>query len=227
MNDKRIGMFGGTFDPIHRGHIKSAVEFYKRAELSKMYVIPTGIPPHKKRLVTPSTHRLSMAHLAFDKYKNDGLDIEVSDIETSAEGKSFTILTVNELILRNKCDRIYVYTGTDMFCCLEKWYMADELFRKCVFCVFPRENDVQSMEMICRFSERYKELYDARCMVMDIPALEMSSTDIRDAVTSAVANTDADGENPYNKVFNMLTKYYLTDEVAKYIIDNRLYFDRP
>ncbi len=221
MNEKlRIGMFGGTFDPIHKGHIRAALEFYKAADLSKMYVIPTGIPPHKKRLVTDSCHRLEMARLAFEDCDKRVYNIEISDIETSKEGKSYTFLTVSELAKRNKCDRIYVYTGTDMFCCLEKWFNAQELFRLCVFCVCPRDRGEMSVILEC--DQRYKKLYDAKSVVMNVPPLEMSSTEIRELVGEQ--SGQCDGEADTNKIFNMLTKSYLTEKVAKYIIDNELYF---
>ena len=210
----RIGMFGGTFDPIHKGHINAAEEFYRRAELDKMYVIPTGVPPHKQRTVTPSFHRMNMARLAFGDFAEKGMNVEVTDMEIVREGKSYTYLTVEELEKRNKCGRIYVYTGTDMFCTLEEWKNPEELFRLCVFAAAPR--DEGDAEKLRTYAERYEKMYGAKCLVMDFAPVEMSSTEIRRFLSEYRTS-----DRP--KTEDLLTNSYLTAPVAKYIIDNGLY----
>lgn len=210
----RVGLFGGTFDPIHKGHINAAREFYRRAKLDKLYVVPTGIPPHKQRFVTPAHHRMNMVNLAFADSEKHGMNVEVSDMEIVREGKSYTYLTVEELEKRNKCGRIYVYTGTDMFCTLEEWKNPAELFALCVFAAAPRdEGDALKLRS---FAERYEKLYGAECMVMDFIPVEMSSTEIRDFLTKH-------RNGNYDETETLLTNIYLTAPVAKYIIDNGLY----
>lgn len=203
-----IGFFGGSFDPPHIGHIKSAESFIKEAKLSKLYIIPTYVSPFKKDKtdVTDSFHRLEMCKLAFSCLKTDKTDIIISDIETSRKGTSYTIDTVNALCSLHQNDSLFMYVGTDMFVSLEKWKNSEEIFRKCT--VFTKARYSQDFQTLTEKAEYYAEKYNAKLVISKDNELVCSSTDIRTHLAE-------------NNILNL--QNLLTDDVLRYIIENKLY----
>ena len=109
---KRIAMFGGTFNPIHNAHINLALAFIKKLKLDKLLLIPTGVPPHKTDLdIIYGEHRLNMCRLAVQDYKK----IEVSDIEVKRGGKSYTADTLRQLKEIYPDSEFFVIMGADMY----------------------------------------------------------------------------------------------------------------
>ena len=101
----KLGILGGTFDPVHISHIYMAQECIYLLNLDKLLVIPNGDPPHKDNKVTSSKHRLKMAQLAFlNKNK-----IEVSKMEIDSEEISYTYLTLSKLKNQFKNDELYLF----------------------------------------------------------------------------------------------------------------------
>ena len=122
----RIGIYGGTFAPVHKGHVAAAEAFFRQMELDLLYVIPAGIPPHKQIDASDDPiHRLRMCELAFDGMKN----VIVSDMEIRREGKSFTVDTLRALSAEDR--RLFLLMGTDMMLTLDSWREPDEIFRLC------------------------------------------------------------------------------------------------
>ena len=134
----RIGIFGGTFNPVHMGHINASLEFYKRASLSRVFVIPDRIPPHKEGLVVSGEHRMNMLSLAYGEMKDK--DIVISDVELLREGRSYTYHTLSYFKENFPDDEIYLYVGSDMYYTLPDWYRGEELFSMCTFAVAPRRD---------------------------------------------------------------------------------------
>jgi len=121
----RLGIYGGTFAPIHNAHIRVAKAFYNEFLLDKLMIIPAGIPPHKQIAKDDSPEkRLRMCQLAFEGCKG----FEISDIELKREGKSYTVMTLREL--KNEETDIYMLCGTDMILSFDQWFCFDEIFRK-------------------------------------------------------------------------------------------------
>ena len=134
----KIAMFGGSFDPIHNGHVSLAHAFVDTLCLEKVLIIPTHYPPHKqkKTTVTPQ-QRLDMCRLAFE-----GEELfEVSDIEIKREGKSYTYMTLEELSIIYPDDELYLITGADMFMTIDQWKEPEIIFRHAVICGVPRDDD--------------------------------------------------------------------------------------
>lgn len=198
----KTGVYGGTFNPIHRGHVHILGEFIKRLGLQKVLLIPDGTPPHKiaSGLASPGD-RLEMCRLA-----SLGLGVvEVSPMELERPGKSFTSDTLTELHRLYPEDELCFLMGEDMFLTVDRWHEAGTIFRLAVLCASPRSP--QGLE---RLMEKQSELeaMGARCRVEDIPFLDISSTRVRELCG---AGEDISGLVP--------------DEVARYIEDRRIYKD--
>ena len=196
----RTGVYGGTFNPIHRGHVHILREFIKRLDLRRVLLIPDGTPPHKRAEdLAPPEDRVEMCRRAVQE-----LDIvEISQMELARPGKSFTSDTLTELHGLYPRDELYFLMGEDMFLTVDKWHDAPTIFRLAVLCASPR-----SPEGYKRLLEKEKELIGlgARCRVVDIPFLDASSTRVREL---ARAGRDISGLVP--------------EEVAGYISGNRIY----
>ena len=115
----RIGIYGGAFNPVHKGHIKLAEEVKTKALLDKIIIMPSGQSPHKSSSsLVESEHRLEMCRLAFE-----GEDYIISDLEIKRQGKSYTVDTVTELKKIYPDDEFYLIMGSDMLLCFHKWYL--------------------------------------------------------------------------------------------------------
>jgi len=138
-----IGLFGGTFDPVHRGHVALARAAMERCKLHRVYFVPANIPPHKqKQPVAPFVHRFAMLTLATANEKA----FVPSLLEAPDEGESrkkdrpnYTIDTVRRLkqSLKNS-DLLFLLIGMDAFAEITKWHHAESLFRECEFIVAGR-----------------------------------------------------------------------------------------
>ena len=146
----RTGVYGGTFNPIHRGHVHILREFIKRLDLQRVLLIPDGTPPHKRAEdLAPPEDRVEMCRLAVKE-----LDIvEISQMELARPGKSFTSDTLTELHGLYPRDELYFLMGEDMFLTVDKWHDAPTIFRLAVLCASPR-----SPEGYKRLLEKEKEL---------------------------------------------------------------------
>src|SRR6516162_4349506 len=137
-----IGLFGGTFDPIHRGHLKVARAAADRFRLGQVWFVPADIPPHKQELpITSYFHRYSMVALALaDEPDFLASLLEAPNPEAHMERRpSYTIDTIRQVKagLRNR-DRLLFLIGIDAFRDIAKWHKADELLRECDFVVAAR-----------------------------------------------------------------------------------------
>src|SRR5271165_1117938 len=137
-----IALFGGTFDPIHRGHLKVARAAAERFKLKEVWFVPANIPPHKQRTpITSYFHRYSMVALALaDEHDFLPSLLEAPEPEAHMEAHpSYSIDTVRKVKegLR-RGDRLYFLIGMDAFRDIAKWYKAEELLRECDFIVAAR-----------------------------------------------------------------------------------------
>lgn len=177
----RIGIYGGTFAPVHKGHVAAAEAFFRQMELDLLYVIPAGIPPHKQIDASDDPiHRLRMCELAFDGMKN----VIVSDMEIRRAGKSFTVDTLRALSAEDR--RLFLLMGTDMMLTLDAWREPEEIFRLCYPIYIRRENDPVLEGQIVAKNKSYLEKYGkiARRLMADV--IELSSTEIRDRVKNGL-----------------------------------------
>ena len=170
----KIGIFGGTFNPVHKGHERTAVEFYGKYGLDKLMVIPSNIPPHKQvdARVT-AIQRFEMCRVCFGKYS---CNICVSDIEIRKHGVSYTYDTLADIRKSYTDGKIYFLVGSDMFLCLESWYKYQELLKLCAFVVaFRNERDKRE---VLEFREKFMEA-GAEVELLENEPFEISSTELR------------------------------------------------
>lgn len=202
-----IGLYGGSFDPVHIGHIHAAKTFCKECALDILYVVPAKVSPFKtnnKKHVTDND-RLNMTKLAFDNLsKGISTNIIVSDIEIARQGTSYTIDTLCNLKDMHKDDNIFMLVGSDMFITLGKWKNFNDIFSMCTIFTLSRDKDGQ--KNIREYSNLFKDKYNAKIIISDAKEVVASSSDIRKELSKN------------NNEYNLLTK-----EVENYIKENNLY----
>ena len=173
----RVGIYGGTFSPVHNGHVAAARAFMEQMWLDILYVIPTGVTPHKDmKGDATASDRLEMCRLAFGGMEG----VIVSDLEMRREGKSYTVDTLRELY--DPDGRLFLLMGTDMLMTLDKWREPDEIFRLCYPVYVRRETDGELDAPIVEKIKSYQEKYGKVVRRIVPPAIELSSTDVRAAV---------------------------------------------
>ena len=174
----KLGIYGGTFAPVHKGHVRAAECFAEECGLDKLMIIPAGLPPHKKIDADDRPEqRLEMCRLAFSHIKN----VEISDMELRRSGKSYTVMTVRELFAEGR--ELFLLCGTDMMLTFDRWYCFDEIMAKCTLVYIRREDDPEIGKELERKIKLYRERYSARIVGLNIPALELSSTEVRAAIS--------------------------------------------
>ena len=173
----RVGIYGGTFSPVHNGHVAAARAFMEQMWLDILYIIPTGVTPHKIMKGDASARdRLEMCRLAFAGMEG----VIVSDLEMRREGKSYTVDTLRELY--DPDGRLFLLMGTDMLLTLDKWREPEEIFRLCYPVYIRREEDGALDAAIVEKIKSYQEKYGKVVRRIVAPAIEISSTDVRAAV---------------------------------------------
>jgi len=174
----KIGIFGGTFNPPHLGHLKGAQAAMDALGIERLYVVPASVPPHKALPEgTPSPkRRYRMAQLLFA----GDLRIRVLDLEIRREGSSYTVDTVEEISRRDPGERIYLFMGTDMFLSLETWHRAEALLGLICPVVFARAEGQE--QEIAAYAAVLKEKYGVESVLIDYALLETSSTSLREAL---------------------------------------------
>ena len=203
---KKVGIFGGTFNPVHAGHVKAALGFIEAAGLDRLLVIPDKIPPHK--IIVGEDHpeiRFHMTKLAFDEVNTEG-KIIVSDMEIRREGKSFSYYTMKELTEAG-VGELYLYCGTDMLLTFDKWFRFEDILSMCTLAYAGREAQTDSLRDEVEQKIKFlRETYGARILVIPLDPLETSSSEVRDMI--------AKGED---------ASHLLPSVVYEYIKENKLY----
>ena len=137
----KIGIYGGSFNPPHLGHMAAAESAAKYLKLDMLLLIPAGIPPHKALSADDpgKAHRLAMTRLMGEQIGQDtGIRVEVSDMEITREGKSYTADTLRALRAQYPDDELWLLMGTDMFLTFQYWYRPEEILRYAGICAFGR-----------------------------------------------------------------------------------------
>lgn len=197
----KYGIMGGTFDPIHYGHLVIANEVMFEFSLNRIYFIPTGQPPHKSSDgITSPEHRYMMTQLATMSHPC----FDVSDYEVTKKGPSYTIETIRYLKKNYPDVEWYFIAGADTILDLSTWKDPEELFKICAFIAVNRPG--YGKDLLDRQIHQAKQKYGAEIHVVNAPLLKISSTDIR-----------------FRLMTNKPIKYLLPETVEAYIRKNGLY----
>lgn len=177
----RIGVFGGTFDPPHRGHTEIAGHILDSGLVDKVLFVPAYTPPHKTdKPVTDAVHRMEMLKLALEKHPQ----FDISDIEYVREkSPSYTFDTMMELEKIMLQDKLLLLIGSDSLRQLHTWHKPRELVKKWELIVYPRNGETATLEELENFWT--KEEADALLRnVIKMPFIEISSTEIRKRIAN-------------------------------------------
>ncbi|NWG06709.1 MAG: nicotinate (nicotinamide) nucleotide adenylyltransferase [Chloroflexi bacterium] len=196
----RIGLFGGTFDPPHLGHLILASEAQSQLELTRLLWVLTPDPPHKQdQVITSVEHRLAMVKLAIQ----DDPGFELSRVELDRPGPHFTLDTIRIVAEQNPGAEIVPIIGGDSLRDLPKWHEPKEILYACHWVgVMRRPSDAANLEAL----ERELPGISSKVHYVDAPLLEIASRDIRNRI--------AHGES---------VRYYLPSAVYEYIEEHHLY----
>lgn len=173
---KRVAIFGGTFNPIHNGHLYLIRAFAELLDVDHVLLMIANQPPHK---ATPNL--LSNAHrfaMASELQKDESL-VQPCDFELRRGGKSYTYRTLRELCHRNRDTEYYFLTGADMFLTIQNWRRPREIFHRAVICTSPR--GAQDYAQL-KAHEPILQAMGARTVVADIVPPPISSTQVRQCV---------------------------------------------
>ena len=219
----RLGLFGGTFDPIHIGHLRAALEVKQGFALDQIFIIPAALPPHKKgHQVADAADRLKMVELGVRDYPG----FSVSDIELQRSGPSYSIDTINHFKNSSNQDaEIFFISGLDAFLEIDTWKSYKELLRQIAFIVIARPifdcSDASSrwkrLEDFIKekISADYEFSEPSACFIhsgakpiytFDVTSLDISSTRIRELVKTGQPIT-----------------YLVPESVEKYVKSRGLY----
>ena len=197
----KTGVFGGTFNPVHKGHIMLAEYCMDSVGLDRIIMIPTAVPPHKiSNNLASESDRLNMCKLACRGKEN----FFVSDIEIKRQGKSYTYETLTQLKEIYPDDHLYTIMGADMFMTLDRWKNPEIIFEKSSIITIPR--DEENKHELENFYNKVLKAMGASSVILPNPVMSVSSTFIRENLDN------------FNLISDMLDK-----GVYDYIIKNNLY----
>lgn len=209
---KPIGILGGTFDPVHNGHIRMAIECYERLGLEEVRLIPLHAPPHRHEPAASPEQRYKMLELATENLEG----LTVDDCELNKGGISYTIDTVHMIRKKFNGTSLCLLMGADAFNSMHTWYQWKDLLNVVHIVIAERPGNVTKPDnpelqdlLVSRHTGNLSDLYDSPCgMIFEIvmPLLDISSTRIRNIFVSK--------KNP---------AMLLPGNVIEYIIANHIY----
>jgi nicotinate-nucleotide adenylyltransferase len=166
----RIGVFGGTFDPVHNGHVLPVAAAAAKFELDRVLYVPARLSPHKDAVPTDARHRVAMLALAIAGRPNWSIDLE----ELDRQPPSFTIDTLRSIAARHPDDELWLLMGTDILAGFARWREPEAILKLARLAAFHREPYVGTDLVI----PEVKGLAD-RLAIFDAGSVKISATDLR------------------------------------------------
>ena len=208
---KAIGIFGGTFDPVHYGHLRAAVEAMESLQLQDFRIVPAGTPPHRANTFAPAEHRLAMLKLALARYPELRVDVR----EVQRAGASFMVDTLSEIRLEEGDAPILLMIGQDAVNTLDQWHEWRNLFELAHLVIMrrPESKHIYSGALFEQIQPRLVndpgELQNAPAglvLPLEVTQLAISSTEIRRQICAGLS-----------------PRFLLPDPVIDYILEHGLY----
>lgn len=201
--DKKVGIIGGTFNPIHLGHLLLAEHAYEEYQLDEILFIPSGISYFKDpKTVLDKKKRITLTGEAIE----DNPHFALSTIEADRPGNSYTCETLVELKRMNPDVQYYLIVGADSLFEIEAWKEPESIMRNAVILVAVRGD--QGTEALQQKADELMKHYQAEIHVLTCPYIEISSTDIRNRIKEGKS-----------------IRYMVTEQTEKYIKKHNLYQD--
>ena len=179
----KIGIYGGTFNPIHRGHLTAARAAMDALGLDRLLLIPASVPPHKAlpQGSADAADRLEMAALACAEL---GPQAQALDTELHRTGPSYTVDTLRQLRMEHPEDELWLLMGTDMFLSLERWYHASDILSLAHIGAFDRAHPQPGEDL-----EAQKRLLETKygatvAIIANRQVIDLSSTQVREALAA-------------------------------------------
>jgi nicotinate-nucleotide adenylyltransferase len=181
---RRIGVFGGSFDPPHNAHVALASAAIGQLALDALHIVPTGSAWHKSRPLSDAKHRLEMARLAFSGMPK----VLVDERELLREGPSFTIDTLNALQAENPGAALHLIIGADQFASFRQWHRWEDVLACAIICIADRGGSTPDRGLIDGLMEGY-EGTGGRFIRLQLPLMPVSATRIRQLMASGASGT--------------------------------------
>ena len=198
---KRVGILGGTFDPIHTGHLILAEAAYESFQLNYVLIMPNGNPPHKPGQVNASMEqRTRMAELA----AGDNAHLQVSDFEKTPQDYHYTYETLEFLTAEHPDTDYYFILGADSLVHFHTWMEPERICRCCHILAAAR--DRMEKEALQTHADRLRKDFHARIELLETPNIDISSNMLRERVQKGQS-----------------IRYYVPDAVEAYIREQKLY----
>ena len=199
---KKIGIFGGSFDPIHNGHLAIADAAYREFRLDEVWFIPAGHSPNKdENGMTPPELRADMVALAIEPYPY----FRLSRMEINADGTSYTYLTLTKLKEQYPDTELYFIMGADSLDYLEDWCHPEIICEKAVILVAVR--DQWDLQAVRKKIDQIEDLFEARIFPLTCPRFDAASRDIRKEIRDGGNAKDLIPEN----VLQFIREHHLYD----------------
>lgn len=207
-----IGIMGGTFNPIHMGHIEIAKSAYEQYHLDEVWFMPNHIPAYKSEdAIVSGEERLNMVRLAIENLPY----CKASDFELKREGNTYTVDTLKLLKQQYPDDNFYFIMGADSLFCFDKWRSYEEIPDYAILLIAPR--DEKSKQDVYEKIQLFNDCFNKECFyLIECKEIPCSSSQIRDIIKT---------ENNQNTEMNSKTDelIFLPEPVKKYIYSHNLY----
>ncbi len=210
-----IGIFGGTFDPVHYGHLRAALEAKEKLGLADFRLLPAGTPPHRSNTAASAVHRLEMLRLAVSKYSG----FRVDDREVRREGNSYMVDTLREIREETGASPLILMIGQDAANALDSWHRWQTIFDLAHVVIMRRPESTiswsgelqdQLQRRLVQDTQQIKKKPAGLVVSLEVTQLAISATGIRNLLRA--------GRSP---------RFLLPDKVIDYIEQHQLYFAGP
>ena len=201
MNHEKIGIMGGTFNPIHTGHLLLAQAALEEAALDSVCFLPSGVSYLKPEdTVLDARDRLKLTELAV----LDNPKFTVSDMEIKRSGNTYTCDTLQQLKREQPQNSFYFILGADCLFSMENWYHPEEIFSSCTILAAVRDN--LKLSDLEEKADLLRKRFGADISLLHLPRIDISSTDIRERIKTGKS-----------------IRYMVPDSVCEYILQNELF----
>lgn len=177
---RKIAIYGGSFDPPHKGHKLLAENLASVCGAEKVIIIPTALSPFKNSSSASAEDRINMCRLFFKEFL-----FEISDIEIKRGGKSYTVDTLSQIKNENPDAELFLFMGDDMLLSFDKWYKHQEILRLATIVCACRTENLEELQNMKDFVKNVLKAED-RVIICETVPFEISSTEIRSSLKDGV-----------------------------------------